>query len=153
MQGRQLKFILTLGLMFPDVPGLANPGDSQLRLVLVGRKGAGKSKTRNSILREKVFLSTFSAVSITKRCEKGSSTWKGREVVIVDTPGFFDMEVPDAETLKDITRCMVLTSLGPHALLLVIPLGHYMPEGQKATEKILTMFGGRPREGMIALFT
>ena len=118
----------------------------------MGRKGAGKSKTRNSILREKVFLSSFSAVSITKHCKKGSSTWKGREVVIVDTPGLFDMEVLDAETVK-ITRCMVLTSPGPHALLLVIPLGHYMPEGQKATEKILTMFGGRPREGMIALFT
>ena len=70
----------------------------------------------------------------------------------MDTPGLFDMEVLDAETVK-ITRCMVLTSPGPHALLLVIPLGHYMPEGQKATEKILMMFGERAREDMIALFT
>ena len=47
---------------------------------------------------------------------------------------------------------MVLTSPGPHALLLVIPLGRYTPEGQKATEKILTMFGERAKEHMIALF-
>ena len=80
MQGRQFKFILTLGLLFPDVPGLANPGDSQLRLVLVGKTGAGRREIRNSILREKVFPSIFSAVSITKHCEKGSSTWKGREL-------------------------------------------------------------------------
>ena len=80
LQGRELKFILTLGLLFPDVPVLANSGDSQLRLVLVGKTGAGKSATGHNILRKKVFLSSFSAVSITKHCEKGSSTWKGREL-------------------------------------------------------------------------
>lgn len=127
--------------------------DSQLRLVLVGKTGAGKSASGNSILGEKVFLSSLTATSVTKTCKKGRTWWQGREIVVVDTPGIFDTEAQDADTCKEMTRCILLTSPGPHALILVVPLGRYTQEERKATEKILQMFGLRARRYMILLFT
>lgn len=131
----------------------SDPGASPLRLVLVGKTGAGKSAAGNSILGEKVFRSGISAKSITKVCEKGSSTWNRREIVVVDTPGIFDTEVPNAETHKEIARCILLTSPGPHALLLVIPLGRYTPEDHRATKEMLKMFGPSAKKHVILLFT
>lgn len=79
--------------------------------------------------------------------------WNGREIVVVDTPGIFDTEIQDAVTCREISRCILLTSPGPHAVVLVVPLGCFSWEDHEAIEKILKMFEGRARKFMILLFT
>ncbi|XP_072508378.1 GTPase IMAP family member 4-like [Notamacropus eugenii] len=133
--------------------GNQDPSKNQLRLVLVGKTGAGKSATGNSILGQRVFESRVAAKSVTKNCEKRTRLWKEREIVVVDTPGIFDTYVSDVDTSKEINHCLIMSSPGPHAIILVVPLSRYTKEEQDAVEKILGIFGSKAKEHMILLLT
>ncbi|XP_036102462.1 GTPase IMAP family member 4-like [Molossus molossus] len=71
----------------------------------------------------------------------------------MDTPGIFDTKVPAANTEREIAHCIVLTSPGPHDVLLVVRLGQYMWEEHKVVKKMQTMFGSKARRYMILVFT
>ncbi|XP_072508379.1 GTPase IMAP family member 4-like [Notamacropus eugenii] len=133
--------------------GNQSPSKKQLRLVLVGKTGAGKSATGNSILGQRVFESKVAAKSVTKKCVKRSRLWNEREIVVVDTPGIFDTNVSDVDTSKEISRCLIMSSPGPHAIILVVPLSRYTKEEQEAVKKILGIFGSKAKKYMILLLT
>uniref|UniRef100_A0A667XWY3 AIG1-type G domain-containing protein n=1 Tax=Myripristis murdjan TaxID=586833 RepID=A0A667XWY3_9TELE len=124
-----------------------------LRLVLVGKTGAGKSSSGNTILGRDAFRAAVSHSSVTRECSKQKGEVFGRKVSIVDTPGLFDTSLPDETVKREISKCINMSAPGPHAILLVLQAGPFTKEERDAIRKVEEIFGSDARRYTMVLFT
>ncbi|KAM8880937.1 uncharacterized protein ACB058_001234 [Synchiropus picturatus] len=140
------------------------PALPELRLVLLGRKGAGKSACGDTILGE---TGAFESGKPTEQCEKRSSNVAERSVTVVDSPGwewYYPHNGTPSWVKRETVRSVTLCPPGPHAVLLVIRScasvtdayisaieEHLEPLGKEVWDHIMLLFTRGDELGLVSM--
>ncbi|PVD22291.1 hypothetical protein C0Q70_18100 [Pomacea canaliculata] len=94
--------------------------DQECRIILLGKSGAGKSKSANSILSTDLFDVSSEHDSRPRiKCARSSLSVYEKSLLVVDTPGFAESQDGRQSVVQVIKDAIVATCPGPHAVVLV----------------------------------
>lgn len=97
-----------------------------IRLVLVGNIGCGKTTSADTILGQ---LSAVSGSS-SRSCQLRNGTFDRRSLTLVEAPRWYWSGGRMEENVrKETQRAMTLVTPGPHAILLLVPVNQFTEVG------------------------
>ncbi|XP_048049372.1 GTPase IMAP family member 4-like [Megalobrama amblycephala] len=119
----------------------------KLKIVLLGKQGAGKSASGNTLLGCRPFHTAAGSERVTQACSMRISTVDGQTIEVIDTPGWCD----SSETKQEIINYIIMCK--PHVFLLVLPIDRFIIDEINTVMNILKEFGDEVNKYMIVLFT
>uniref|UniRef100_A0A8C3M3L8 AIG1-type G domain-containing protein n=1 Tax=Chrysolophus pictus TaxID=9089 RepID=A0A8C3M3L8_CHRPC len=126
----------------------------ELRIVLLGRSGAGRSATGNTLLGEERFESQLASQPVTTTCKDGRRDWGEWCVAVMDTPAIFGGSQWDEQRLaEERKRCLEFAAHKPCVLVLVTQLGRYTREDREVQKNVQELFGKGAEKCMMVVFT
>nr|XP_022287296.1 GTPase IMAP family member 7-like isoform X2 [Crassostrea virginica] len=127
--------------------------DNKVQIVLIGKTQVGKSTIGNIILGFHAFDTKLSAASVTSKTECKENDRFGKQLVVVDTPGFFHTELTEEELRNEYCKWSEHISPGIQAIVLVIQAERFTEEDEKTFKFFKTLFGDNLKDYLIVVFT
>uniref|UniRef100_A0A8C6P7N3 AIG1-type G domain-containing protein n=1 Tax=Nothobranchius furzeri TaxID=105023 RepID=A0A8C6P7N3_NOTFU len=123
------------------------------RIVLLGKSRNGKSSLANVLFGETKFKVKNLNDSNTVTSDARTKCIKGRNLTLIDTPGFLDPGRTEKEVKPELTRCVAECAPGPHVFLIVLKVEKHTEHEKAVINNIREYFSGDALKYAVVVFT